>query len=170
MYCKLLGAVMVIAACGGLGFKLAAAHLREERILRQLTGVLDYMACELQYRRTPLPELCRQAAGEISGSLSEFFLFLTRELEDQLSPDVKGCVDSALKAQSDLPKLTRSSLELLGQSLGRFDIQGQLKGLEAVRQDCRRNLEELNQNKQARLRGYQTLGLCAGAALAILLL
>lgn len=170
MYCKLLGIVFIITACGGFGFKAASAHMREERILRQLTGILDFMECELQYRRTPLPQLCRQAAIEASGSLREFLISLTQELEDQLLPDVRGCMDTALNKHPELPNLTTGALELLGQSLGRFDIQGQMVGLEAVRQECRRNLEQLNQNKQARLRGYQTLGLCAGAALAILLL
>lgn len=170
MYVKLLGAVMVVASCGGFGFKMAAAHLREERVLRHLTAILDYMECELQYRLTPLPQLCRQAAAQASGSISKFFLTLTQELEDQISADVEGCVRSALAGHQDLPPMTRNALEQLGRSLGRFDVQGQLKGLESVRQECRRNLEALNQNKQARLRGYQTLGLCAGAALAILLL
>ena len=57
---------------------------------------------------------------------------------------------------------------LLGKSIGRFDMDGQIKGLEAVRQDCRRRLDELSKDRDTRLRSYQTLGLCAGAALAIL--
>ena len=170
MYMKLIGAVMVVTACGGFGFRLAAAHIREERTLRRLTAILDYMECELQYRLTPLPQLCRQAAGEGMDTLCKFFLSLTHELEDQISPDVEGCVRDALKQCPDIPKQTRFILEQFGQTLGRFDVQGQLKGLEAVRQECRRNLEIMNQNKQSRLRGYQTLGLCAGAALAILFL
>ena len=170
MYCKIIGAIVVITACGGFGFKLAAAHNTEEKYLRQLTSVLDYMACELQYRRTPLPELCRLAAIESNLVVSDFFLALSQELEDQLAPDVKGCVEAALKKHPKLPELTCSVLELLGQTLGRFDLQGQLTGLETARQECRRYLNGLSQNKQSRLRGYQTLGLCAGAALAILLL
>jgi len=47
-------------------------------------------------------------------------------------------------------------------------MEGQLKGLESVRQECRRQVETLSYNRDARLRSYQTLGLCAGAALAIL--
>ena len=68
----------------------------------------------------------------------------------------------------EIPKLTRESLELLGRSLGRFDLEGQLRGLESVRQVCRHGLETLAQNSAIRNRSYQTLGLCAGAALAIL--
>ena len=53
-------------------------------------------------------------------------------------------------------------------SMGRFDVKGQIQGLEAVRSYCRGELENMAVNREARLRSYQTLGLCTGAALAIL--
>ena len=56
----------------------------------------------------------------------------------------------------------------LGRTLGRFDLDGQLIGLENARRDCRRAVDALSENRDNRLRCYQTLGLCAGAALAIL--
>lgn len=168
MTIKLLGAVLIIVGCGGFGFKIAANHLREERTLRQLVCILDFMECELQYRLTPLPQLCRQAAGQSNGILSKVILTLTQELEDQISPDVERCMSAALSRFRDIPEITRQLLELFGRSLGRFDLSGQLKGIESVRQECRRRLEELTTNKDVRLRSYQTLALCAGAALAIL--
>lgn len=168
MSIKVIGAIMVIAGCGGFGFKLAASHLREEKTLRQLVSILDYMECELQYRLTPLPMLCRQAAAESSGVICQAFLALALELEDQISPDVERCMNAALCQLKDIPRLSQTAMELLGRSLGRFDIEGQLKGLEAVRQDCRRKLDILSKNREVRLRSYQTLGLCAGAAIAIL--
>ncbi len=170
MYSKLLGAVIVVAACGGFGYKLAADHRKEERTLRQLVGVLDYMECELQYRLTPLPALCRQAATETAGVLSKVFLAISQGLEDQLSPDVADCVESVLKVHNDLPELAGGAIRQLGQTLGRFDVEGQLKGFDAVRRECRRQIDGLEHNKEIRLRSYQTLGLCAGAALAILFL
>ena len=168
MILKIVGACMIIFSCGGLGIWLATEYLREEKILRQLTSLLDLMECELQYRMTPLPELCRLAAMEATGILSSVFLRLTHALEDQISPDVKKCMDSVLQKTHDIPPITKSSLYMLGQTLGRFDMQGQLKGLEGVRRECRRNLDELYKNKTERTRRYQTLGLCTGAALIIL--
>ncbi len=168
MSIKILGAVLVIAGCGGFGFQIASMYLKEEKTLRQLIGLLDYMECELQYRLTPLPDLCRQAARESSGVLRSIFLTLTQELEDQISPDVEHCISAALAKVKKIPKSTFEALEMLGSSLGRFDLEGQLKGLEAVRQECRRKLLQMTDNKDVRLRSYQTLGLCAGAALAIL--
>ena len=57
----------------------------------------------------------------------------------------------------------------LGDHLGRFDLQGQINGLEHCREHCVSKLKLLSDNKEKRLRSYQTLGLCAGAAIAILL-
>ena len=167
---KVIGVILVLAGCGGFGFKLAAGHIKEERTLRQLIRILDYMECELQYRLTPLPSLCRQAASESDGVLRKLFYSLALQLEDQISPDVNGCMTAVLSCQKDIPRLTQKAMEILGKSLGRFDIEGQTKGIDAVRQECRINLKELTENRDVRLRKYQTLGLCAGAALAILLL
>lgn len=165
---KWIGAICIIVSCGGFGFSIAAMQLREEKTLRQLIGALDYMECELQYRLTALPDLCRQAGNDRKGCLREVFWKLAEELEAQVSPDVETCMRSALAVSRNMPKYTLEAFRDLGQSLGRFDLPGQLKGLEAVRNTCRRRLEELTTNKEPRLRSYQTLGLCAGAALAIL--
>lgn len=168
MMLKVIGAFFVIVGCGSIGFRIAANNRQEEKTLRQLIGVLDYMECELQYRLTPLPALCRQAAKEFPGALGNVLLELVLEMEAQVSPDIESCMSVALEKARSLPPLTRDGMAVLGKSIGRFDVEGQLRGLESVRQDCRRNLEQLIDNRDTRLRSYQTLGLCAGAALAIL--
>lgn len=166
---KWIGAIMVIVGCGGFGFSLAAAHRREEKTLRQLIFALDYMECELQYRLTPLPDLCRQAASEQHGCIRDVMMNLSRELDAQVSPDVERCMQAAISMVEDIPKHTKSALLDMGKTLGRFDLSGQLKGMEQVRAACRSELDVLRTNREPRLRSYQTLGLCAGAALAILL-
>ena len=47
MTIRIVGAALLILGCGSVGFQMAAAHMREERILRQLLRLLDYMECEL---------------------------------------------------------------------------------------------------------------------------
>ena len=167
MMWKWIGAMLVIAGCGTVGFSMARAHRREERLLRSFKGALDFMACELQYRLTPLPELCRLAGKAQKNPVGQTFLRLSRELNSQMMPDVKYCMNNSLR-DSDLPKRLVEGFELLGQNLGRFDIQGQLKGMEMVRDFCDRELDSLSMHREERLRSYQTLGICAGAALAIL--
>lgn len=169
MIYKYIGVVLVIAACGGFGCMIAAAYRKEIITLRQLISALDYMECELQYNLTPLPQLCKQTAVESKGFIRTLFYELSLELECQMSPDVEQCVQAVIKRIKDLPKETTAMITLLGSTLGRFDAEGQLKGLEATRKEARRQLELLSKNQTERSRSYKTLALCAGAAVAILL-
>lgn len=168
MIAKWIGAALVVAGCGRVGFSMASAHRKEEHALRQLIAVLDFMQCELQFRRTPLPELCRQAGSECRGIVGQVMMQLSRELESQISPDAESCMRAALSLCRELPARAGQALQILGASLGRFDMEGQVSGLEAARSYCRRELEALGLNRETRLRSYQTLGLCAGAGIAIL--
>ena len=67
-----------------------------------------------------------------------------------------------------MPEAAKRNLLLLGKTLGRFDLTGQLSGIESVIQLCRRDLDGLLSNQDVRLRSYRTLGICAGIALVIL--
>ena len=168
MTIKWIGALLVIAGCGGVGFTMAASYKREERCLRAFVRALDYMTCELQFRLTPLPELCRAAGKECGGPAGQALMALSAELESQINPDADSCMYAALSKLGNLPASTVEALTLLGKSLGRFDLAGQLQGIEQVRVHCRRELASLENGRDQRIRGYQTLGVCAGAALAIL--
>lgn len=164
---RILGSALLMAGCGGFGFSLAAAHRREIRMLRRLIQALQEMEWELKYRMTELPDLCCIAGDAASGPLREVFRELAGKLRRREVTDISGCLNGII-SQQELPRRVRRNLKQLGTSLGRYDLEGQLQGLEAVRQQCRQDLKELEENGKERLHSYQTLALCAGAALAIL--
>lgn len=167
MSLKWTGAVLILAGCGGFGFSLAAAYRREVHILRQLARVLRLLYWELEYRLTSLPELCALACKECNGTLRNVFQDLKRELEWQSSPDAESCMREALKKNNALSPKVGALLRQLGNCLGRYDLSGQLQGLDSVRAECDSALNDLEKNRKEKVRSYQTLGLCAGAALAI---
>ena len=168
MTLKVIGAILIITGCGIFGFLYAASHRRETRYLRQYIAALEFMECELQYRLTALPELCKMTAEVCGGGLKRLFIALGYELENQISPDVERCMQAAIQKTGDLPHLTTEALLHLGPVLGRFDLDGQCKGLEGQRMDAMRILKVHSENQDMRLRSYQTLGICAGAAVVIL--
>ena len=149
---------------------IAAFHRKEVETLKRLIYILDFMGSELEYRMPALSELCRRASEECSGGLRNVFLHLSLELDDQISPDVKHCMDFVLSKSRDIPKEAFHCLSLLGENLGRFDLQGQLKALDFVKSECQDKLKKLQGNSDVRLRSYRTLGLCGGIALIILLM
>lgn len=165
---KWIGAFLILLASGFYGFQIANQYHIEIRSLRKLIRVLDYMSSELQYRLTPLPDLCRQAANEADGIIRKLFLHFSEELDSQISPDVKSCMDAALSRCKDMPGLTKQCLMLLGNTMGRFDLPGQVQALDTARASCRNHLSQLESGKEVRLRSYRTYGICAGAALVIL--
>lgn len=166
---KWIGAILIIASCSGCGFAIAAGKRREESLLCQLQGILQIMESDLQYRLTPLPELCKIAAKESKGILHAVFLNLYRELKWQKLPDAGSCMYAALQRSGEIPARVRRLLVQLGNTLGRFDLAGQLEGIHAVQKRCEETLGNLRRNREQHLRSYETLGICAGAALAILL-
>ncbi len=168
MSIKIVGAVLIVAGCGLFGFLYAGVHRRETQCLRQYISALEFMEWELQYRLTPLPELCKMTSGVCDGCLKKLFMALAQELETQIAPDVAQCVRTVLEKIVDLPKLTRIAFTQLGCILGRFDLEGQCKGLESLRAEATQLLMRHSENQDVRVRSYQTLGICAGAAMVIL--
>ena len=170
MELKLIGALLLVLGGGGVGFTLTAMHQREIRFIRQLLNVITFMECELQYNLTALPSLCRQAPQLCNGPLHEILEILAGELEQQISANAQACMIVVVEKNSDITPHAKECILQLGQSLGAFELQGQLRSLEYTRTICTNKLNLLETDKEVRLRSYKTLGLCAGAALAILLI
>lgn len=170
MNLKLIGAVMIIVCCSGFGFSLAARHLDEIQCYKVLIKILEYMSWELHYRLTPLPQLCRQAAMHGKHRIFTVFQKFAAELDNQVAPDAYACMQNVTNRTANLPDSVKESIMELSECLGRFDLEGQLQGIESTRNLCFAKLNDLEKNKDVRLRSYQTLGICAGAAVVILLI
>ena len=166
---KWIGAILIVAGCGGVGFAMASAYRAEEGALEGICRALEYMRCELSYQMTPLPQLCRKTANLLTGRLKETFEQMALELERQVAPDAASCMRAVL-VRVDLPESVQAVLNRMGTGLGCFDLPGQLRELEGCQQEAKNRRAYLAEHRHNRIRGYQTLGLCAGAALAILFL
>lgn len=167
---KLLGAGMIVCGCFGVGLAMCRSHRRTETMLEQLSECIGWMMLELDYRTPPLAQLCRQAGERTAGPVGGVFTALAEALERQLVAHVSTCMEAVLAENSGLPTIVENRLRSLGECLGEFDLAGQLRLLEAEQKKCQQELEALRRDGQTRLRNYRTLGLCAGVALAILLL
>ena len=165
-----IGAICVVGACGACGFSMAASYTGLQRNLRQLYNGLELMQCQMEYQMTELPELCGILASACTGPVGKFFGALGREMQNGETAEASACVAMTLARDRELPEACRSILSQLGKTLGQLDLSGQLQGLASAQETCRKELEAVEAEKAGRLRCYRALGLCAGAALAILLL
>lgn len=167
---RIFGAALIVLGCTGFGIAFAMNFRKEERTLKQLLQALEFMECELQYRLSSLPELCTAAGESVSGVVKEILLRFGEELNSQRHSDPGLCMNKVLAEFSNLSNSVKKLLRQLGKSVGKFDLEGQLKGLRFVKELCTDMLARLEKGADVRIRNYQTLGLCAGIALAILLI
>lgn len=164
---RFYGALLLIAGCSGFGYSLVMSHRREVSMLRQLIYALQDMEWELKYHLTELPVLCGIAGERMKGPLKDIFTDLSGRLQRNEITDISGSLNAVLM-HTHLPKRIRKNLRMLGNSLGKYDLEGQIQGLEMIRQQCRKDLNELEAGAPQRLQNYQTLAFCTGLALAIL--
>ena len=168
---KILGAALIVLAAGGAGFSMARSVRREERCLRELSAVLEQMLCEVSGRLTPVPELFEIAQDCAAGALKSVFQSCARGIAAQNRPNVASVMDDALdRYEEKLSPVCIGFLSELGRVLGAFDAGEQLQCLQALRGRVDDALNELRRGKADRCRSYEVLGVCAGCALAIILL
>jgi len=170
VYIKWIGTMLIVAGCGGIGFSMAMNCRKERKALQDLSGALSHIASELEYRLTPLPELFSKISQCGSGCVFSLFLNLGQALSRQVTPNAGVCLEVVLRTSRQVPPLTTSIIRELAMGLGQYDAEGQQRQIMRVKEHCDRELDILSNQKEERIRRYQTLGLCTGAAIAILLL
>ena len=165
---KWIGAACVLVSCGVFGFSSASTYERTERTMKQLLLAIRFMTCELHSHATALPTLTRSASQYVSGPIRQILATFARILQEQSVPNASIAMENALDEMAFSYVPVRNRLELLGQTLGRFDLESQISGLESVAQILERDLAGFEIDKDIRMRSYRTLGICAGIALVIL--
>lgn len=165
---KWIGAGCVFLACGAIGFGAATSLRKEEQLLLQTKRMLEKMESELSYRVSSLPQLCLCASG-CGRQLEQLYAKLSACLVEQVFADAASCMEAVL-CEENLPQSVTQLHRMLGQTLGDYDLSGQLGELAAVKAACEDSIDSLRRNSVQKARAYKTLGLCAGAALAIMLL
>ena len=170
MIYKVLGASMIIISCAFLGFGSAAGYSREVGILQTLRSAIRYMKNELTCRAVPLPSLCRSAAQASNGVVREFMQNLASELEAQICTNPLQCTLCALSRTKGTPLSMQDAIRMLGKTIGVFDLQGQLDGFDEICIYLDELILKRSTQMDARIRSYRTVGVCAGIALAIILI
>lgn len=168
MTIRILGALLIVSGCTGVGYAMSYCFRREEQAMEDLVKCLEWMVCEMNYRMPPLAALFLDAANMSKGTLSQTMERFAVELQQQVSPNPAICMYTAIAAVPTLPERVSAHLQTLATNLGYFDLEGQLDRLEAAVSMCRQDLHRMSSGKEIRMRNYQTLGLCAGVALVII--
>ena len=165
---RLSGAVLILVGCAGMGFSAANLCHTRVRVIRNFLHLLDAMIADLGYRVTPLPELCASAVDSSSVFAGVMHRY-SEALEAQVAPNPRECMEFALaQVNSPCPEFS-ACLRALASVLGCHDLTGQLRLLEGLKTHWNKTLEHMEADLCLRARNLRIFGICAGCALAILL-
>ena len=169
---RLAGIVLVVLSAGSVGFRIALALKKRCRLLRQLIAALQLMKNEIAVCATPLPQAFALMAVAVDGPLEQLFSAVAREMDRNRFLTPLMAVRQALQEIPELPEgdAAQQTLLELAARLGRYDIESQLQGIDLALLRLTEELHKAEQERGTRSKTYQTLGICTGLAVAILLM
>jgi stage III sporulation protein AB len=172
MWLKICGSLMVISAGAGIGFSLAGRYGERTRQIGQLIVCLTVLKSCVNYMSTPLPEALGQCVNGVEGPVSDFFR-RTGELlsaNTWMSPRrAFETVLTALKAKLVLGAEEQETLLQMAANLGTTNRDEQQKYLHMVIEVLEKIEAEARRARERNEKMFRYLGVCAGLAIAILL-
>lgn len=169
---KTAGAVLIVASAASFGFRYGWSVKRRAELIGQLLLGLRLLKGEISVYGTPLPQAFGVLAAATKGSAADFFSFAAREMNRNrhLSPQevLENAGNQLKELRQDDP--VRKVLRDFFAGLGRYDIESQICGISITIAGLEEILRQTEAEKGLRCRTYRALGICAGLALAIVLI
>lgn len=166
-----IGFVLVVSGAAAAGISMAAAVRRSGEFYRQAQMALLHMKAEIEFKLTPLAEICGQLAVSCRQPLAGIFGAVETSLH--LAPGRPCGVQMRRALQQkglSMPEELKKTLTELFDTLGKQDVYAQLRAIDMAERRLQSALDELQREKKDRCRSYRVIGVCAGLAVAVILI
>lgn len=167
---RMIGAAMVAVGGAWLGFQGAEDLRSRVRTLRQVSAGLAVLERELELNGPPLAQLLNRGSEHSVGMTSNFFQSCAQGLEHLDREEFSSQWRRQVAQFEALGRQGQEILSPLGDVLGRYDVQQQRRGTQAVRSRLEELADMLERECRRQGRVCQALGISGGAFLVILLL
>ncbi len=169
---KLLGSLILLFSCGGMGFLIARNYRARPRELRALKSAFQILETEIAYSLTSLPQALEKVAR--SGDLKIYSIFEnTRELlisGEGYTP--AEAWEEGLRKYFSYLALTDTDREILsffGKCLGASDRNDQIKHIRLVVEELSRQGINAEQEEQKNSKLWTYMGVLTGLVLILLM-
>lgn len=169
---KLVGMVFIMVSAGSVGIRIAVSLRKRCALLRQLLTAVQILQNEISFCGTPLPQAFALAAVSAEGVVERLCSAVAKEMDQRRWITPQAAMERAWKAEPDLAQelVLHEVLLTLAAGLGKYDRDSQIQTLERTKSRLEELLRTAEQERSIRSRTYETLGICAGLAMAILLI
>ena len=165
---KFAGVAFIVLSAGSVGFQMAAMLRKKCDLLSRFLTALQLLKNEITVCGTPLPQAFALMAAANDGVLERLFDVAAKEMDKNRWTKPYDAVSRALETIQE--PLIGDVLLPLAKSLGKYDLDAQVQGIETARLQAEQLLRETEQERKIKSGTYQTLGVCTGLAVAILLI
>ncbi len=165
---KLLGGLLIVLAAGWTGAGPVLRLRRRQQVLEALALALELLRAELRSSLAPLPELFAAVAGASDGPAAAFFHQLALDMQAQPLTTPLQLMRRRMPMLGLEPRESAILLEL-GNALGCYDLESQLRLLDAAQLRLQQAAAHCGRQMLGEGRSWGALGLCTGLALAIVL-
>lgn len=165
---KLMGMIFLVFACGSAGFRIAASLREKCSLYAMLLRQLAMMRQEICFYATPLAQVFALLAASGSGTLERVWKETARQMNTNPWMQPRYAMEQALASEQETD-LAQILLPLCTQ-LGKYDADAQKKAIMAAEEQTKALLTSMEQERSVKSKTYQTLGICAGLAAAVLLI
>jgi len=166
-----LGFVMIVGGASAAGILMATGVKRSLILYQQSIAALVYMKNEIEFQLTPIDKIAFELGNRLDAPLSSVFRALYSAIHF-----VPG-IPLGLQMQHALAQTTQSfplelkrTLTSLFDLLGKQDMLAQIRAINLAEERLNQEIQRLNAEKKERTRAYRTIGMCAGLALAVILI
>ena len=169
---KFLGCILVLACSAALGTAGARDLKRHCAELHGLKQAIYMLRGEIQYSRSPLPDVFAILAERAAPPFSCFFGNLERELDRQEGRSLKEiweCEMAHSLKGSTLKQAEKQSLKQLGDGLGYLDLEMQLATIELYLEQLNEAIAAASGELEEKQKLYRSLGIAGGVFLVIFL-
>jgi stage III sporulation protein AB len=172
MILKIIGGLMVFAACSLIGIAAANKYSFRPKDIRRFRSSVQMLETEIIYGCTPLPQAFNNISAKVEGPLKKFYSMISEDLNVGNSYSLddswsKG-VDRLLH-ETRLKNIDRELISEFGRVLGSSDREDQKKHFELFYIQLKQHEEVAEEERSKNERMYKTLGILSGLVIFILL-
>ena len=171
MIFRILGGILVCAACGLLGLYMGNRGVVRARLLAEFKQSLLMLKSEIEFAAYPLPQAFANISQRTSNGFASFYESLAAKLTDKEMSLTIAWENELLKLRnSHLAAEDLQAIDGLGGALGSIDSAVQLKAIEMTITDIEDILARLTVQNAKDGKMYKRLGLLGGALITVVLL
>lgn len=169
---KVCGIVFILAASWGYGNGLIARLSRHRDNLISCREILDLLAGEIRYGKTPMNEAFLLISDRIGGIAGKILKQIADKIATGRYRSLEAVWIEAFTAAGKDLELTQQELKVIlraGKNLGYLDVQAQVSNLKLYSQQIDSFLEQAEKTAAEKKKLYRSLSMAAGLLVVLLL-